>query len=150
MPDVGSWADGDQLRATTLNAKQNGVLSMALDQRVTDAGTSGSPITSDYTLSMVDAATGITRRSAYLVMYLGGTVSLVLSNLASGVVSGVFVEVHQVGGPWTLTTKLGGSTALTAGGAGIYTTATAGAIDMISLWTPDGSSLRGSIDRDWS
>lgn len=122
----------------------------AVGDRLLTLGSQATPVTATTaTIDFTDAANSVTSRSLYVVFWLGNGCAISITNLPAGP-SACTIEVHQVGGPWSATWKIGGTTGpVSAGGTGIALTQTAGAVDVITLFSPDGQSLRGQISRDW-
>lgn len=130
-----------------LNGIQEGILE---DAPIT-VGSQGTPDTSGAVGVSFLSSSGITRRSLYVVLWLGASGALALQNMEPGVLSSATIEVHQVGATArTLSFKLDNSTAKTEGGSGLALSTAPGAFDIVYLWTPDGQSLRGSIAKAWA
>jgi hypothetical protein len=131
----------------------NGIQEGVLEDAPIDVGSSGSPDTSGaITVSFVSGTSGIVRRALYVIVWLGASGTFTLAGMEAGVLSSATVEVHQVGASArTLSFRLSNAaTPKTEGGTGMALTPVAGAFDIAYLWTPDGTSLRGSIAKAWA
>jgi hypothetical protein len=91
-------------------------------------------------------ATGIICRSLYAIVYLGANTTMTVSNMAAGEASSAFLEIQQVGGPWTFSIK---GTVKTQGATGFGISTSANKLDMLTLWTPDGSAVRAKVELDY-
>lgn len=116
--------------------------------KVIQMGTLAAPSSGNVVVSFIDATTGAQLTDLYVVVFMGAAGSLTYSNMAATGASAITWEVHQVGGTYAINFKKSGGSALvgalTEGGAGLSVTPISGAIDVITIWTPDGTSMRGS------
>jgi hypothetical protein len=71
---------------------------------------------------------------------------MTVSNMAAGEASSAFLEIQQVGGPWTFSIK---GTVKTQGATGFGISTSANKLDMLTLWTPDGSAVRAKVELDY-
>lgn len=114
-----------------------------LGPRAVSIGTQGSPSTANpVQVDMFDTLNSVTSRDISVVLFQGVNTAIGHLNAPTGPWNMTW-EIHQVGGPWTISLK-----GTVIRDQPIQLTQTAGAIDLIQIWSPDGTSLRASMLKD--
>lgn len=143
--DVATKAQLDAVAATVVSGPRPAIPGTG-GSRGPSYGTLGAPLTANFGVSLADAVNSVTSTDLYAVVFIAANLSFTLTNYQATGFTAVSLEVHQVGGPWTLTPT---KSVLTEGGDGVPLTTTAGAVDILTMWTPDGVSWRASIQNDY-